>query len=132
MEYPLETDVFETRKNLTNKIADYCRKNSLPGFKRIDKGRLHVTYQCNNETCRGCINGTQEKRVVHGKTSKKGMRVRVTKSIECDCESIAFQCLALGQTFEDWKKAQGAVARYSFNELKMKEAYGLEENNSVH
>ena len=44
MEYPSEMDVFETRKNLTNKITDYCRKNGLPGFKRIDKGRLQVTY----------------------------------------------------------------------------------------
>lgn len=132
MEYPSEMDVFETRKNLTNKITDYCRKNGLPGFKRIDKGRLQVTYQCNNESCRGCINGTQEKRVVNGKTSTKGMSVIVTKSIECHCVSIALQCLALGQTFENWKKAQSAIARYSFNELKMKEAYGLAENNSVY
>eukprot|EP00978_Attheya_sp_CCMP212_P032882 scaffold130241_cov65-Attheya_sp.AAC.8 len=64
MEYPSETDVFETRKVLSNRINNFCRSNAIPGFRHVATGRLHFIYQCVGDKCGGCIEGRQKNRVV--------------------------------------------------------------------
>eukprot|EP00978_Attheya_sp_CCMP212_P010407 scaffold25218_cov44-Attheya_sp.AAC.1 len=95
MEYPSETNVFESRKELTKQINTFCQSNGLPGLVHIPNGRLHVLYKCKESKCQGRIEANQEVRVIDGKTTTKETKVTFTKSVECQCMCIPLQALKL-------------------------------------
>jgi hypothetical protein len=130
MEYPSVTDVFETRKVLSNRITNFCRSKAIPRFRHVATGRLHFIYQCVGDKCGGCIEGKQQIRVVDGKKTTKGSLVTVTKSVNCNCGSIPFQSLALGKIYENWDKAMSAIACYCSKELQLTESFELAHNNA--
>lgn len=131
MKYPSVTNVFESRKELTKHIDTFCRSNGLPGFAHIPNGRLHVLYKCKESKCQGRIEANQEVRKVDGKTTTKGTKVTVTKSVECQCMCIPLQALEVNRTFDTWESARNAITRYCSKELK-KGAYTLADNNATY